>query len=172
MELGFTKEQQIIRASARDFLKKECLPSMMREMRVDHKGFSSHVWKKMAELGWMGINIPEKYEGTGGDFIDLAILLESMGEVCCPGPFFSTVVLGGMTLLWAGSKSWKKKLLPKLADGRLILSMAWMEPGMGYGSKRMRTKIESRGEDAILTGTKLFVENAHICDVLVKHFQS
>lgn len=167
MELGFTKEQQILKASARDFLKKESPLSMMREMQADPKGFSGNVWKKMAELGWLGIMIPEEYEGTGGDFIDLAILLESMGEVCCPGPFFSTVVLGGMPLLWAGSESWKKELLPRLADGNMILSMALMEPGMGYSLKGMRARIESRGNDYILTGTKLFVENAHICDFLL-----
>jgi alkylation response protein AidB-like acyl-CoA dehydrogenase len=167
MELGFTKEQKLLRSSARDFLKKECPVSLMREMKTDETGFPAKTWQQMADLGWLSIMIPEEYGGTGGSFIDLAIILEAMGEVCCPGPFFSSVVLGGLTILNAGSENQKKELLPRLADGDMILTLALTEPGAWYGHEGIRTKIMDGGNNVVLNGTKLFVENAHISDYLL-----
>ena len=167
MELGFTKEQKLLRSSARDFLKKECPVSLMREMKTDETGFPAKIWQQMADLGWLGIMIPEEYNGTGGSFIDLAIILEAMGEVCCPGPFFSSVVLGGLTILNTGSEKQKKELLTRLAEGDMILSLALTEPGTWYSQDGISTKIADDGNHYILTGTKLFVENAHISDYLL-----
>ncbi|MCP4756091.1 MAG: acyl-CoA/acyl-ACP dehydrogenase [Proteobacteria bacterium] len=167
MELELTNEQKILKSSVRDFLKKECPISLMREMRTDEDGFPKAIWKKMADLGWLGIVIPEEYDGTGGSFVDLAILLEAMGEVCCPGPFFSSVVLAGSAILAAGTENQKKELLPRLANGDLILSLALIEPGMGYGLEGIAAKAALDGNEYVLNGTKLFVENAHISDTLL-----
>ena len=87
MKLELTKEQKRLKSSARDYLKKECPVSLMREMKDDRHGFPQKTWKQLADLGWLGIVIPEAYGGTGGSFVDLAIILEAMGEVCCPGRF-------------------------------------------------------------------------------------
>ncbi|MBW1847077.1 MAG: acyl-CoA/acyl-ACP dehydrogenase [Deltaproteobacteria bacterium] len=167
MDLEFTKEQKILKSSARDFLKKECPSSVMREMKEDEKGYPEALWAKMADLGWLGVMVPEAYDGIGGNFMDLAIILEAMGEVCCPGPFFSTVVLGGLAILDAGSEEQKKLLLPKLANGDLILTLALSEPGAWYGTSVINVQAVADKDEYVINGTKLFVENAHIADYIL-----
>ena len=88
MDLDLNKEQKILKRSAQDFLKKECPPSLIREMKDDERGYPRELWDQMVELGWPGVMIPEEYGGIGGSYLDLCILLEAMGAVCCPGPFF------------------------------------------------------------------------------------
>jgi len=167
MEFELTKEQKLLKASAKDFLKKECPVSLMREMRDNLTGFPDNIWRKMADLGWLGIMIPEEYEGVGGSFVDLVILLEAMGEVCCSGPFFSSVVLAGLTICEAGSEKQKKELLPALANGDMIFSLALTEPGNWYSHEIINTKLTDTGDGYLLNGTKLFVENAGISDFLL-----
>jgi alkylation response protein AidB-like acyl-CoA dehydrogenase len=167
MDLEFTDEQNILKNAARQFLKNQCPPALMKEMKDDERGFPQKLWDRMAELGWLGVMIPEEYGGIGGDFLDLAIILESMGEVCCPGPFFSTVVLGGSAILAAGSEEQKKRLLPKVAQGNLILALAWMEPDAWYDISGISARAAREGEFFIIEGTKLFVENAHIAETIL-----
>jgi alkylation response protein AidB-like acyl-CoA dehydrogenase len=167
MELELNKEQLRLKSSARDYLKKECPISLMREMKDDSNGFPQKTWQQMADLGWLGIVTPETYGGTGGSFVDLAIILEALGEVCCPGPFFSSVVLAGQTILALGSETQKQDLLPRLVDGKLLLSLALNEPGVWCHPKETRTAAIKDGNDYLISGTKLFVESAHIADYLL-----
>ncbi len=167
MDFELTKEQKIIRSSAREFLKKECPVSLMWELKDDSNGYDPVVWRKMANLGWQGIMIPEEHDGMGGSFLDLAIILEAMGEVCCPGPFFSSIVMGGTAILKGGSDTQKEKLLPRLAKGELICAMALTEPGNWYGMENIHTRTASDGNAFILNGSKLFVQNAHISDLIL-----
>jgi len=167
MDLELSKEQKALKNSVREFLRKECPPEQMRLMRTDELGYAKSLWGKMAELGWMGVMIPEIYDGMGGNFIDLSIIMESMGEVCCPGPFFSTVVLGGLSLLAAGSEEQKSELLPKMVDGDLVMALAQNEPDSWYDTSSIRTTAKKDGDAYIIEGTKLFVENAHIADIIV-----
>ena len=167
MELELTNEQKILKSSIKDFLSKECPISLMREMNSDTNGFPKDTWKKMADLGWLGIIIPETYNGTGGTFVDLAIILESMGCVCCPGPFFSSVVLAGQAVLGLGSEQQKQDLLPRLADGDLIMTMAMDEPGIRYDPDRIATTASIENGQYVINGTKLFVGNVSISDVIL-----
>ncbi|MBW2623432.1 MAG: acyl-CoA/acyl-ACP dehydrogenase [Deltaproteobacteria bacterium] len=167
MDLDFSEEQRILMKSARDFLAKESPKSFLRDLREDERGFPPQLWPRMVELGWPGVIIPEEFEGTGGSFMDLAILMETMGEACLTGPFFSTVVLGSTTILLAGSKQRKKDLLPRISRGELILALAQAEPGNWYGSDHISVHADEDGEDYVITGTKHFVENAHIADKII-----
>ena len=115
MDLNLNEEQEMLRKMARDFFTNEYPKTLVREMAVDEKGYTPELWKKLADLGWIGIALPEEYGGTGGSFLDLAVLLEEMGRACLMGPFFSTVVLGSFTILEAASDEQKKQLLPRLA---------------------------------------------------------
>src|SRR6267143_1284619 len=128
MDFGFSEEQEMLRKSARDFLAKESPMTYVRQMMEDDRGFTDAQWKKMAELGWMGLILPEQYGGAGLDFVDMVVVLEEMGRVVLPGPFFSTVILGGVALLEGGSEQLKKELLPKLAEGKLRFTLAQLEP--------------------------------------------
>ena len=132
MDLGFSEEQEMLRKTARDFLQTECPTTLVKEMADDEQGYTPELWAKMAELGWMGLALPEEYDGMGMSFLDLSVLLEEMGRACLPGPFFSTVVLGGFTIIEAGNEEQKKDLLPKIATGEVILAMALTEPSASY----------------------------------------
>ena len=167
MDFDVSKEQKLLQSSAREFLKKECPTSLIREMKNDERGYPQDLWKKMTELGWLGIGIPEEYGGIGGDFLDLMLLLETMGEVCLPGPFFSTVVTGSLPIAAHGSKEQKKLILPGIANGELILSLAVMEPDSRYGTATLSTRATADGDHYLINGTKLLVENAHIADYLL-----
>ena len=167
MNLDFTEEQEMLKTSARNFLTNECPKTLVRELEEDEKGYSPDLWKKMAELGWMGLIIPEEYDGMEMQFLDLVILIEEMGRNIVPGPFFATVVLGGQTILIGGSEEQKKELLPKLSNGELIMTMAITEPSASYGASGVNLKAQAQGDDYVLSGTKLFVENAHIADLII-----
>ncbi len=167
MDLDFTEEQEMLRTSARDFLTTECPKTLVREMEEDEKGYSPKLWRKMAELGWLGLVIPEEYDGMGMGFLDLVVLLEEMGRNILPGPFFSTVVLGALPILEAGSEEQKKELLPKIAAGEAILTMALTEPSASYEAAGVELTAVSQGDNFVLNGTKLFVENAHIADYII-----
>ncbi|MCK4964190.1 MAG: acyl-CoA/acyl-ACP dehydrogenase [Dehalococcoidia bacterium] len=167
MDLGFSEEQEMLRKTARDFLETECPTSLVKEMAEDEQGYTAGLWGKMAELGWMGLALPEEYDGMGMSFLDLAVLLEEMGRACLPGPFFSTVVLGGLTILEAGNEEQKKDLLPKIAAGEAILTMALTEPSASYDPASITVKAVPDKDDYVISGTKLFVENANIADYLI-----
>src|SRR4030095_9028745 len=96
MDFGFSEEQEMLRSSARDFLTKEAPMTYVRNMMEDEVGFTGDLWKKMAELGWLGLILPEAYGGSGLDFVDLIVVLEEMGRGVLPGPLLSTVSLGGL----------------------------------------------------------------------------
>ncbi len=167
MDLGFTEEQEMLRKTARDFLQTECPTTLVKEMADDEQGYTKELWGKMAELGWMGLGLPEEYDGMGMSFLDLSVLLEEMGRACLPGPFFSTVVLGGFTIIEAGNEEQKKDLLPKIAAGEVILAMALTEPSASYDPAAVTVQAVPDKDDYVISGTKLFVENAHIADYMV-----
>jgi len=167
MDFDLTREQRLLKRSAREFLKKECPPSLMRELKDDARGYPAKMWDRMADLGWTGVMIPEEYGGTGGSFLDLCILLETMGEVCCPGPFFSTIVLGASAVMRGGTEAQKEFILPRIADGDIILALAVTEPGTWYDTANIRLAADSDRQDYILDGTKLFVANAHLADYII-----
>ena len=167
MDLGFSEEQEMLRKTARDFLQTECPTTLVKEMADDEKGYTPELWAKMAELGWMGLALPEEYDGMGMSFLDLSVLLEEMGRACLPGPFFSTVVLGGFTIIEAGNEEQKKDLLPKIATGEVILAMALTEPSASYDAASVTVQAVPDKDDYVISGTKLFVENAHIADYMV-----
>ena len=107
MDLGFNEAQQMLRSSSRAFLEAECPDTHVRDMEEDERGYTPEMWQKLAEQGWLGLIFPEQYGGVGLSFLDLSILLEETGRALLPGPFFSTVVLGGMTIMDAGSEEQK-----------------------------------------------------------------
>jgi alkylation response protein AidB-like acyl-CoA dehydrogenase len=167
MELGLTEEQEMLKTSARDFLEKECPKQLVRQLDESDKGYSPELWRKMAELGWMGLVFPEKYGGSGGSFLDLIVLLEAMGYNILPGPFLSTVVLGGLTILAAGSEEQKKEFLPKVANGEMIFTLALTEPSADYNAASIKTKATARNDGYVINGTKLFVPDANVANYIL-----
>ena len=167
MDLGLSEEQEMLKTSARDFLQKECSKQLVKQLDESDTGYSPELWRKMAELGWMGLIFPEKYGGSGGSFLDLIVLLEEMGHNILPGPFFSTVVLCGLTILASGTEEQKRELLPKIANGEMILALALTEPSASYDAASIKAKATAHNDDYIINGTKLFVLDANVADCIL-----
>ncbi|MBI4202243.1 MAG: acyl-CoA/acyl-ACP dehydrogenase [Chloroflexi bacterium] len=167
MDLGFDESQTMLRNLAREFLQQECPTTYVRAMETDPKGYTQEMWEKIAEMGWLGIAIPEQYGGQGLTFFDLTLLLEEMGRALLPGPFFSTTVLGAMTLLEAGSEEQKSQYLPRLAQGNLITTLALTEPTATYEPSGLRATAAARDGGYVLNGVKLFVPDAQVADLLI-----
>ena len=167
MDLGLNEAQQMLKNSAREFLDAECPDTVVREMEVDERGYTPELWGKLAEQGWLGLIFPERYGGVGLTFLDLSILLEEMGRAMLPGPFFSTVVLGGMAIMDAGSEEQKQEYLPRIAEGQIIVTLALTEPSARWDAAGVQLTATPAGDGYVLNGTKLFVPNAHVSDHLV-----
>ena len=167
MDLGLSEAQQMLKNSAREFLGVECPDAFVRAMEEDERGYTSEIWQKIAERGWLGLILPERYGGIGLEFLDLSILLEEMGRALLPGPFFSTVVLGGMTIMDAGSEAQKQEYLPRIAEGQIIVTLALTEPSGRWDAAGVRTTATPGGDGFLINGTKLFVPNAHVSDYLI-----
>jgi alkylation response protein AidB-like acyl-CoA dehydrogenase len=167
MDFGFSEEQDMLRKSARDFLAKESPMAYVRQMMEDDRGFREDQWRKMADLGWMGLILPEEHGGAGLDFVDMIVVLEEMGRVVLPGPFFSTVILGGVAINEGGSAAQKKELLPKLAAGDLRVTLAQLEPNARWDADGIQLEAKKAGRGYSLSGTKLFVPDAHTADLMI-----
>src|SRR5919108_5098963 len=111
MDLGFTAEQELLRMNTRAFLEKECPSSFLRQVMNDPAGDIPELWQKIADLGWMGLLIPEEFGGLGLTMSELVVVLEEMGRVLLPGPYFPTVALGGVTLLIGGPAEQRRQFL-------------------------------------------------------------
>ena len=164
MDLEFNSEQRLMKESFRDFLVKECPKDLVRELDESDAGYSPDLWRKMAELGWMGFVFPEEYGGLDFSFFELILLLEEMGYNICPGPFFSTVVLGGLPILNLGDGNQKSTFLPMIASGDMKLTMALTEQDATYDFSSVTVKAGYEEGGYVINGTKLFVPDAHVAD--------
>jgi alkylation response protein AidB-like acyl-CoA dehydrogenase len=167
VDFGFSAEQEQIRQSARDFLAKECPMTLVRKLMEEERGHSEALWKQMAELGWMGLIFPETYGGAGLTHVDLVVVLEEMGRVVMPGPFFATVLLAGVAILEGGSEAQKKALLPEIAAGTLKGTLALLEPSARWDAAGVECEARADGKGYRLSGTKLFVNDALVADKII-----
>jgi len=167
MDTTFTEEQTMLRKSTADFLVEKYPEIKVREIEESDTGHDPEIWKGMAELGWMGLVIPEEYGGMGMTFQDLSIVLEEMGRNVAPGPFFCTVLEGAYPIIDAGSEEQKKEFLPKIANGELIFTLALLEADGIYDASDVTIKAVPKGDDFVINGTKLFVEQAINADYMI-----
>jgi alkylation response protein AidB-like acyl-CoA dehydrogenase len=167
MNFGFNEEQELLRSTARKFFDNECTSETVRKLMESPEGMTPDLWKKLAEQGWLGLIVPDEYGGMGLGIVDLVVLMEEMGRAVVPGPFFSTVLLGGLILLEAGTDAQKKAWLPKVAAGEARAALAWMEPSADLGAGGITLGATAKGGGHTLNGTKLFVQDAHTADVIV-----
>jgi alkylation response protein AidB-like acyl-CoA dehydrogenase len=167
MDFGFSEEQEMLRQSVREFLDGECEMTYVRRMMEDDRGYSVDQWKNMAELGWMGLVLPEEHGGAGLSMVDLVVVLEEMGRVVMPGPFLASVVLGGMAIDLGASAELKKRYLPELATGRIQATLAQVEESGRWDADGIALPARRDGSGFRLSGLKLFVHDAHNADLLV-----
>jgi alkylation response protein AidB-like acyl-CoA dehydrogenase len=121
----------------------------------------------MGDLGWLGLVFPEEYGGSGFTMLDMVVLMEEFGRALVPGPFIPMVIQVGLPILWVGDDTQKRDILPRLAKGDLIATMAWLEPSASSQPVGIATTATEQGDTYILNGTKLWVPFAHVADYLL-----
>ena len=165
MDFAPSPSQQLLIATARDFLRKQCPPELAQRLALDERGFDEGLWRRMAELGWPGLLIPGDLGGSDGSLLDVILLVEEMGRAGLPGPFVTSAVVATSLLIAAGSPAQRERLLPALAAGERIATLALVEDGGSFDPRDAALRCDVPGQ---LTGTKLFVKDAHVAsDLLV-----
>ena len=164
MNLDFSEEQQMFRTAVRSFLASECPKKKVKELEESEKGHDPELWRKVADLGWIGLAIPEEYGGSGAEFTTLLVLFEETGRNIFPSPLFSTAILGALPLVEFGGERLKKEFLPRIARGEAMLALALVEPSASYELSAVKTEARRENGEYIINGTKLFVNDALTAD--------
>jgi alkylation response protein AidB-like acyl-CoA dehydrogenase len=171
MNFGLSEEQELLRAEVRRFIDQNCPIDQVRKLMETPEGFDRSLWQRMAELGWVGLTLPEAHGGVGLDWVDLVVVLEEVGRTLFPSPLVSTV-LAATAIERAGSAEQQAAWLPRLADGSAIGTLALFE---GAGSIEP-TAIALRGAPAgggfVLSGDKPLVSDAQSADVFAVAFRT
>ncbi|MDI1482126.1 acyl-CoA dehydrogenase family protein [Polyangium sp. y55x31] len=167
MNFDLTPDQKLLESTVASFVKKESPVTRFRALREDPIGWSKSLWKTMAELGWIGLAFPESVGGLGGSFVDVAILLEQFGAGLLPEPYVASVLSAGTAILRAGSAEQHEAFLAPLLAGDTSLALAWAERGGRYDPTWVETTATKKGDDYVLQGEKIFVQNGHAADVIV-----
>ena len=163
MNFDFSDEQKQMRDEARKFLAEKCPPKAVRDVLDGKAPYDKELWKGLAEMGFLGVAIPEKFGGAGAGHLELCVVAEEMGRALAPVPFSSTVYLAAEALLIAGSDAQKQKWLPKIASGEAIGTLALFE-GKGNPSPKA---IKLAASGGTLNGVKKPVADGAIADFAV-----
>src|SRR2546426_9122447 len=167
MDLALTESQEMLRPTARTFMEREAPVDVVVGLQKAESSLDPDLWAKAARLGWLGIVLPTEYGGSGDSLSDAAVLYEELGRGPLPGPFFSSGVLGALTVLEAGTEEQRRGLLPAVASGERVLTVAITEPNASWGPGGVTLAPQGRNGSFVLNGTKLFVSDATSASDLV-----
>ena len=165
--MGLNEHQELLRRTAREFLEAECPTSLVRQVEAGESGYSPELWKKMAELGWMGMALPPEHGGGGGDLVDQVVLFEEIGRALVPGPILTSTVLSGQTLIYAASEEQKARLIPWIASGDTVVTMATTGLAAGQDGAGLTVPGVPEGGHYVINGTAMFVPYAQIAEYIL-----
>jgi alkylation response protein AidB-like acyl-CoA dehydrogenase len=176
MNFGFSEEQELLRAEVRKFLDQNAPLDEVRKIVEAPDGFAGDslgrsLWNRMAELGWVGLTIPELYGGVGLDWVTAVVLLEETGRSLFPSPLISTMI-AARAIERAGSEEQKARWLPQLADGSRIGSFALLEQNDSFEASEIQLEGKPDGALMRLSGSKRLVQDAAVADLFVVAFRS
>jgi alkylation response protein AidB-like acyl-CoA dehydrogenase len=157
MDLKLNEDQSMMKKVAADFLKAEAPPYVITEWFQKKSAFIPELYKKTAEVGWLGMMLPDEYGGSGASCIDCAVVFEELGRGPLPGPYFSSGVLAAEIILTGGSQAQKKTLLPEICNGGAIVIPALSDDPIQWGARSVQTRLNKTAMGFTLTGTKRFV---------------
>jgi alkylation response protein AidB-like acyl-CoA dehydrogenase len=166
MDMKLTDEQVQLQDGARRFMDEHCAPDFVREMEASELGFSRTMWKQMAEMGWLGIDLPIEQGGLGLGSLDLALLMKELGRHLCPVPMVSTVVIAGEAIARAGTEE-QRRYLEQIVDGELVIAFAYQEFTRSFAPGDVELEARASNDGFVLSGTKMFVEYAGGADLLL-----
>ena len=167
MDLSLTEDQKLLQNSTREFVREVLPKDVLLELDDVDVGYTDEIWRKVSNLGWMGMLIPEEYGGSGNSFTDAAVVFEELGRGPVPGPYFSSGVLSALMILEAGTSEQKQSLLPQIASGQQTIAAAITEPDYGWGPESIHMTASKANGTYTLTGTKLFVQDAGAATQLI-----
>lgn len=168
LNFAFSEEQEELRKIVRQFLEDKSPELAVREQMETEQGYDPDVWSQMAEqMMLQGLIIPEEYGGSGYSYVELIVVLEEMGRALLCAPYFSTVVLAGNTLLYSGDEAAKKDLLPGIASGETIATLAFTEDNGRWDEQGITMEATQSGDGWTLSGSKMFVLDGHSADLIL-----
>ncbi len=164
-DFGFTEEQMLLRDSVRDFVRNEVPEDYVRHCD-QNKIPPLDIYDKMADLGWLGVAIPEEYGGSGLGFVELGIIQEelSYGFLELAVLFYRATVHGAHSLLTYGSEEQRRKYLPLIVEGKFKSSMSLTEPNAGSDASAVQTRAVADGDHFIINGAKVFNSQIDLAD--------
>ena len=171
MNFGFTEEQELLRREVRKLLDEQCPMAEVRRLRETREGYSPELWKQLAELGWLGLVIPEAHGGAELEWIDLVVLLEETGRSLFPSPLISNT-LAAAAILDTGSEAQQTAWLPALADGSCIGTLALTEADDVLAPVGIQLRGRRDGNDWVLGGEKCFVTDPEAAGLFVVAFRT
>ncbi|MCA9510543.1 MAG: acyl-CoA/acyl-ACP dehydrogenase [Myxococcales bacterium] len=171
MDFGFSDEQELLRAEVRKFLDQNAPLEHVRTLAETPRALDPALWGRMAELGWVGLTMPEAHGGMGLDLLTLIVLLEETGRTLFPSPIVSTVV-AARAIARAGSEAQKARWLPGLAAGTTIGTLAYLEAGDRHAPDGVALAGARDGEATVLTGAKELVADTATADLFVVVYRS
>ena len=160
LNLDFSPEQDMLRASLRGLLESSSPISAVRELEDDPIGYSPLLWKQLGEMDLIGLLLPEAYGGSEMSAIEGIVVYEEFGRSLAPVPHFVSAVLCGQALVLAGSEEQRSEWLPKIVTGDVVMTPAWLEPESGFGPGGVQLRAVPEGDGFRLTGTKRHVSFA------------
>jgi alkylation response protein AidB-like acyl-CoA dehydrogenase len=163
MDILLDEDEEMLKNNAREFFEQECPTSLVRAMEEDELGYPADVWRKIADLGWLGFALPQTCGGDDAPLEQLGLLLEEMGRAVAPLPFLSTIV-PALTIAEAGTEALRRELLPRVARGELLLTWALTERDPRGTPETIHTEAVPDGDHYLVNGSKLFVDNFNVAD--------
>jgi alkylation response protein AidB-like acyl-CoA dehydrogenase len=160
LDFRLTESEEILKTTATNFLKRDIKKETLMALHDSDTGFNEDIWRKVCDMGWLGIITPEEYGGTGYPLTTAGILFEALGTAPLPGPYFSSGILGSLIIQEAGTEDQKKAFLPQIADGTMVPALVMTESEYGWNSGARKTSAEKKKGDFILNGIKLFAHEA------------
>ncbi|MCF6214877.1 MAG: acyl-CoA/acyl-ACP dehydrogenase [Emcibacter sp.] len=167
MDVEFSEQQRLIQDSARSFLSANFTRQLVCDARTAPEGCSPQNWADMSDLGWMAIRVPESYDGIDGSFVDLLVLLEEMGRVALPGPFFPTAVYGVEILRECENQQIKEDIFPSVASGQIKLAVALNNDDGEFGPSAVCFTASPGDNGYLLNGASHYVQNGHNADYIL-----
>ncbi len=157
LDLNFSAEQEMLRDTVRGVCASTCPLDVVRTLEDDPTGYSIDLWKQLAHLDLIGLQLPEEYGGSGMTALEGVVLYEELGRSLAPSPHFVSSVLCGGALARAGGGDLKSRWIPRMVTGEAILTPAWLEPENGFGPRGVQLRARPDGDGFTLTGVKRHV---------------
>ncbi len=167
MDFELSDEQNLLKDSVERFVKDNYSAEARAKLVETDSGFSRDHWKKMAELGWLGLPFSESVGGFGGTAIETMIMMESMGRGLVLEPFLTTVVMGGGLVAEAGSEAQIEAIIPEVIEGNMLLAFAYAEPQSRFDLHDVETTATKSGDGYILNGHKSVVYHGTTADKII-----